>query len=407
MAFTFKSRTGAERIMSFLLLLLAGHALAQAQNPQNEVSYFSYSKGLSLVATDSLFQLNIRFRIQNRLALASPGNPGWRINEVEARVRRLRWRLDGFVYDHRLTYLLQLSFATGELDPDNSRAGAANILRDAMIYYHFSPRLAVGFGQAKLPGNRQRVISSGDLQLVDRSIVNATFNLDRDFGLQAFYHGHWGLARYVIRTSISSGEGRNIISSDAGLAYTARFEWLPFGAFQRNGDYFEGDLAREQKPKLSIGIGYQFNHRARRVGGQTGPFLDEPRDLRTWLLDGLLKYRGMSLSLEYLGRGTSNPLIVNSKNELQYVYTGSGINAQLSFFCWPRVELTGRYSRLLPEAAIRAYESGRTQSTLGVTYYLSGHRLKLQSDCTYQVRKTPSFLQQDDWQVRFQVELGI
>jgi phosphate-selective porin OprO and OprP len=80
----------------------------------------------------------------------------------------------------------------------------------------------LGVGQTKLPGNRQRVNSSGDLQLVDRSIVNAFFNIDRDFGIQAYYKNHINQFQYVLRGAISSGEGRNSLISDEGLAYSSQ-----------------------------------------------------------------------------------------------------------------------------------------------------------------------------------------
>jgi hypothetical protein len=40
----------------------------------------------------------------------------------------------------------------------------------------------IGFGQTKLPGNNQRVVSSGS-EFTDRTINNSRFNIDRDFGL--------------------------------------------------------------------------------------------------------------------------------------------------------------------------------------------------------------------------------
>jgi hypothetical protein len=44
-------------------------------------------------------------------------------------------------------------------------------------------KLDNGFGQTKLPGNNQRVVSSGSLEFTDRTINNSRFNIDRDFGL--------------------------------------------------------------------------------------------------------------------------------------------------------------------------------------------------------------------------------
>ena len=140
------------------------------------------------------------------------------IATVEARVRRLRLRFDGFIYTPRLTYLIQLAFTRADMDYDDT--GFPNIIRDAMIIYAVTDHFSVGVGQTKLPGNRQRVNSSGDLQFADRSIVNSTFNIDRDFGVQLYYNNNLQGLHYVLRGAISSGEGRNIVSSDRGLAYT-------------------------------------------------------------------------------------------------------------------------------------------------------------------------------------------
>ena len=101
--------------------------------------------------------------MQNRAAFVTEDGDDFSINEFEARIRRLRLRFDGFLYTPKLTYLIQLSFSRGDLDYES--LGFPNIVRDAYIQYAVSKSFSVGFGQTKLPGNRQRVTSSGDLQL--------------------------------------------------------------------------------------------------------------------------------------------------------------------------------------------------------------------------------------------------
>ena len=61
------------------------------------------------------------------------------------------------------------------------------IILDASVRWKFNQNLWIQFGQAKLPGNIERIISSSKLALVDRSILNSKFNIDRDFGLQMRY----------------------------------------------------------------------------------------------------------------------------------------------------------------------------------------------------------------------------
>lgn len=390
-------------VVSFLLL----SCLVHGQTQSLPLPYFSYGKGLGITSPDSLFKLNIRFRMQNRLALISESGNNLNIDEVEARVRRLRLRFDGFVYSTRLTYVIQLSFTRADMDYDDT--GFPNIVRDAMILYAVNDHFSVGFGQTKLPGNRQRINSSGDLQLPDRSIVNATFNIDRDFGLQFYYNNNIRTFFYVLRGAISSGDGRNIVLSDRGLAYTGRIELLPMGKFTDGGDYFEGDLVREPKPKISIGLAYSNNEDAVRTGGQLGKPLYDSRDIGTGIIDFLFKHNGWSLAAEYLQRSAPDPVTFNGEGDLRYVYVGHGQNFQGGYLFRNNFELVGRYSKVKPDSEIQELDDMTQEYTIGATKYIRGHRLKLQSDITYEHNTwlrgpNPG---KDYWMWRFQIELGI
>lgn len=354
-----------------------------------------------------MYQLNIRFRMQNRVAFKTESATDLRIDQVEARVRRLRLRFDGYVFTPRLYYLIQLSFSRSDMDFDDT--GFPNIIRDAMVIYSINERFSIGLGQTKLPGNRQRVISSGDLQLADRSIVNAKFNIDRDFGLQFYYNNNLGHVHYVLRGAISTGEGRNVTASDQGLGYTGRIEILPLGEFTNGGDYFEGDLMRESKPKISMGVTYSRNENTIRTGGQTGIYLYDARDMSTYMGDFLFKYKGWALGCEWLLRDSPNPITTNTEGNIRFIYTGIGQNYQASYLFKRNYEVIGRYSLVHPSEEIQALGVQTAQYTMGVSKYIRGHRLKLQSDFTFEQNQwlqDPS-LNNENWQVRFQIEVGI
>lgn len=381
--------------------------LMQAIPPAfSQVPYFTFGQGLGIMSPDSLFLMNIRFRMQNRAGFTFLEDEN---TQIEARVRRLRLRFDGFVYSPRLSYVIQLSFSRGDMDWDNTQL--PNVVRDAMIFYRVSPKLILGLGQTKLPGNRQRVNSSGDLQFVDRSIVNATLNVDRDFGIQATYSDLlFNNFFYVLRGAISSGEGRNIITTDGGLSYTGRVELLPFGRFERFGDYFEGDLMRERTPKVSIGVSSSINNNTLRTGGQIGVLLYEPTNMSTYMTDWLFKYQGFAFASEFLYRTSPMALTYNQEGNVRYVHTGLGQNYQASYIFLNNVEIAGRYTNLAPGSEIDMLTPTIEHYTLGVTKYLKGHRVKIQSDLTYENRTfAPGALRpsSDNWQLRFQVELGI
>lgn len=401
--------------MKNLFYLIVGLVLITAcVNAQQTISptpYFTYGKGLGITSPDSLFSMNIRFRMQNRFAFKTASEDDLSISEVEARVRRLRLRFDGFIYSPKLNYVLQLSFSRGDMDFDDT--GFPNVVRDAIVLYSFNKHFTIGLGQTKLPGNRQRVNSSGDLQLPDRSIVNSTFNVDRDFGLQLYYNNSINSFVYVLRGALTSGEGRNVNKSDRGLAYTGRIELLPFGVFTNNGDYFEGDLSREKIPKISAGLTYSNNENAVRTGGQLGVFLPigEQRDIETRMADFLLKYNGWSLSSEYLLRSTNNPIIPIDPiaNEYTFIYKGHGLNVQGSYLFKNNWELISRYSEVKPGRELATFTPYTQQYTIGTTKYIRGHRVKLQGDVTLETKEwlTNTTPASKNWQVRLQVEAGI
>ncbi len=390
-----------------ILCILFSSFLGFSQVETFPTPYFSYSDGLGFTSADSLFKLNIRFRMQNRLALKSESESDLDIANVEARVRRLRLRFDGFIYNPRLTYVIQLSFTRADMDFDDT--GFPNIIRDAMVIYKATDHFSFGIGQTKLPGNRQRINSSGDLQFADRSIVNSTFNVDRDFGLQLYYDNNIQNLYYVLRGAISSGDGRNIVSSDRGLAYTGRLELLPLGTFSNDGDYFEGDLAREPEPRISVGLSYSNNQNAIRTGGQLGTFLYEPRDIYTGMIDFLFKCNGWSFATEYLHRSSSNPITINGMGDVSYVYTGHGFNTQGGYLFKNNFELAARFSQVRPTDEISVYEPRVRHYTVGASKYIRGHRLKLQTDLTYEQNTAlqTGLSAQDNWQIRFQIEAGI
>src|SRR5690606_30518651 len=174
-----------KKIIFLLSMLSFGAVNAQIDTKKDieeikmsALPYYNYGKGLGVTSADSLFQLNIRFRMQNRVTYFDYEEQE---SNYEAQIRRLRLRLDGYVGNPKFQYALQLSFSPGDVG-EIEEGKNLNIIRDAVVSYNPNKNWSFLFGQTKLPGNRQRVNSSGSLQLTDRSINNAQFNIDRDFG---------------------------------------------------------------------------------------------------------------------------------------------------------------------------------------------------------------------------------
>lgn len=388
------------------VLVFSNMALAQILPSEESESYFS--DGIHFEHDPTNFKTRFRFRVQGRFTYETESGEKLSPEIVDFNVRRMRMRLDGTVIDPRLLYRIQLSFTRGDMDYD--RTEYPNILRDAVVGWKLRPHTTVWYGQTKLPGNRQRVISSGAQQFVDRSILNATFNLDRDMGAQL--HHRMGESKPIwVKLAISNGDGRATDNKNDGLAYTGRVEWLPLGTFTDEGDYFEADLSREPTPKFSIGAVYSINKKTTRPGGQIGKQFKTPgltRDLETYFVDALFKYRGFSWSSEYAHRWTDDAVFQDGPTTVT-VYKGHGYNTQIGYVFENNIEPALRFTQILADKdAQLGSANNEKQYTLALSKYIDGHTVKVQTDMTYDEQwNHMQDTYASSWIYRLQVEIGI
>jgi len=361
------------------------------------------------IKQDSVLLVNLHFRIQSRFGFISQNLQSVFPGNFDTGIRRARLLLDGHVYSKKLTYLLQVNFAQRDLDEDNT--GVNHILRDAMIWYEAWKGMKIGLGQGKLPGNRQRIISSGALEFTDRSIVNNAYNLDRDAGLFAYQTFMIGKVGVNIKTALTSGEGRNYGISDKGLATTGRIEILPLGKFTGNNDMQEADVEVEKKPKLCIAAVAHYNDLAKKTLGQTGPLLPTQRYLHAYMADILFKYYGFAFSSEYLYRGVNNPFM--SFNKQGYFIAGYGLNTQMSYCFENNTNIAFRYAITRPDSLLANLLPHQKQYGMCVTKFINHHKIKIQAEIQFNeesFRKNGILINQNIKQYMagfLQIELGI
>lgn len=370
--------------------------------------YYSFGKGIGMTSPDSLFQMNIRFRMQNRVSyIENEGENG----AYDGQIRRLRLRFDGYVGNPKFLYAIQLSFAPGDVgevkDGEN-----INIIRDAVVFYRPNKNWNISFGQTKLPGNRQRVNSSGGLQLTDRTINNAKFTIDRDFGFQVHNMNEYkDKFSYNLKAALSTGEGRNQTdNADDGVAVTGKVELFPLGAFTKDGTYFEGDVIRESKPKLLLSGAFHQNNHAQRTQGQLGNDLFETRTMKSVLLDVMFKYNGWAAMMSYMSRTANDNAITFNPEDLtesNYVFVGNGFDYQASYVTKSNYEFIARYSTQNVGKDIEALTPNTREYSLGITRYIWEHSFKLQAELNYDTLKYFDGSTKNNWYLRFQVEIGI
>ncbi|MBP6696341.1 MAG: porin [Flavobacteriales bacterium] len=391
------------------MLCIAGLALGHvstAQTESDERALLDVKNGIS-ISKEPKFLLNLRFRMQARLGLNTVSGEDLSTDKVEGRIRRLRLRFDGHVLNRKIQYYIQLAFSKADMDLESG--AIAQPIRDAILYYNFSPNFYMGFGQSKLPGNRERVVSSGNLQFADRSIANGAFTLDRDFGVFGYWTLPAGGTLFNLKGAVTTGDGRNASAINSGMDYTGRLEFLPLGKFEGSGDYSEGDLEREVTPKLSIAAGYSFNDDAVRTGGQLGSDLYAPRDMGTFIADLMFKWKGVGAMFEVFDRRTSDPFTYDADGAQRIALEGTAMNSQLSY-CWPKHwELAGRYAFVQPSTRLRSSVKKSEEAILGLTKYLNGHRIKAHLNVGYRWTEGDAALDHpgNSWNAMVQVEFGI
>ena len=381
-------------ILGFLFIFLCTSA-TEAQTINNT----KLGKGLQFVAPDS--SMSVRLGTYFQILYQGVNNTSTENWDDRFLIRRARLRLDGFAFSPKLTYKIEIGLSNSDIGSDtpDKTNNADNIITDAFARWQMTPTLSLVVGQAKVPGNRERLVSSQKMQFVDRSLLNSQFNLDRDAGLQ-LHHEHQ-VGNMVLREigAISMGEGRDITVNNAGgYDYTARFEVLPFGPFKGDGEYVGGDLEREPTPKLALAASYDFNDDASRSRGQLGDFLSAQRDLHTVFVDAMFKYRGFSSMAEFARRKATDGAVIardEAGNVKETFITGNAFNIQAGYLFPANWEVAGRFTNYDPTAGIG--QRNQQQYTLGLSRYIVGHSLKVQSDL--------SLLQEDKRDDRYQFRL--
>jgi len=369
--------------MVVALFFMANHTTAQFQS-------YKFGDGIKVTSQDSSFYMRFGFRFQN-LAVST-----WRLadegTEYSANllVRRSRLKFDGYAFNPKLKYKLELGLTNrdvgGGTGPEFNNG--ANIVLDAFVAYSFHKNWAIWFGQTKLPGNRERVVSSANLQLVDRSRLNSRYNIDRDVGLQLRHTFKVG-SDFIFREAFafSQGEGRDVTGGHfGGYEYTFRLEMLPFGSFASKGDYIGSAIKRESTPKLSIAATYDINKNSVRERGNLGSFIRDDngtyygKDLKTFFADLMFKYQGLSIASEYADKTTEDgiPTVLDSENNVVGTfYTGRAFTIQMGYMFESNVEMVLRFTDNNPDDLVANDE---VRWTFGLNKFFAGHKLKIQTD---------------------------
>ncbi len=370
----------------FLVLFIKTLSAQESNAPK-------FGKGLfDLKGKDNSWSMNIGARMQFLgTSTWSSNGSGLSDQETSMLVRRARLKFSGFAFSPKLKYKIELGLSNRDISGASVyTSNAPRYILDAVLKWNFHENFVLWVGQTKLPGNRERVISSANMQLVDRSLLNSRFNIDRDMGVQLRHHFNVS-DNFIIKEafSIAQGEGRNVTTGNlGGLQYTTRVELLPFGDFTSKGDYSGGDLKREENLKWAFAASYDLNNNAVKNRSNQGSYMTNDTgfyqtNITTLFVDTMLKYKGFSFMGEYAFRDAADPLAKNSDNSLtgDKVLTGNSLNLMSGYLFKNNWELSGRYTNVTYDQFLS--KGAENQYTIGLSKYIVGHKLKVQSDVSY------------------------
>ena len=380
-----------KKLIAIVGLFAFMHTVAYSQTENNNTSF---GKGIfNVLGKDSTWSMNFSARIQ-MLSTSSWSATDDKLKnpEQDFNIRRSRLKFSGFAYNPKLTYKIELGLSNQDMSGGSEfTSNTPRYIYDAVVMWNFHQNFSLWVGQTKLPGNVERVISSGNMQLVDRSLLNGKFNIDRDTGIQ-LRHFFNLTDTFLVREKIavSQGEGRNVTTGNlGGHEYTARLELLPFGEFTSDGEYSGGDLKREQKPKLMLASTYDFNNNAVKNRSNQGSYMVNDlgfyeTNIKTFFVDAMFKYKGFSFMGEYADRTATDPYAKNSDNSLtgDVVQVGNALNLQSGYLFKNNYEVAGRFTHVELDKNITGVNP-ENQYTLGVSKYIVGHKLKVQTDVSY------------------------
>ncbi len=349
------------------------------ERPKPPVQKIEWRDGKTRITTDKAY-LEISNRIQPRFTQELPddsvqvaGTGAKGDSKGSFRIRRAKFKLEGWFYKPELEYELQLNW------PDVTGTPSSRFLEDANIDWDLTKKkqFRVRFGQFKAPYGRQQLTSSGAQQFVDRAITDERYNPGRETGLALW--GTVGGNKLEYRAMVSHGNGRSQSANDNDkYLLSGRVQWQALGATRMNqwasgALMTEGDLGDSQgKPLLAIAGNFLKNDR--KFSATTAV-----NDDTQWGFDYTFKYRGFASVAEYTNR-ESKPFTAavagtKFKDKGFLVQASYAFKAPGPAAYW---ELAGRYSKLDPTDL----KSGDDRSEVGgaFNYYYNKHNMKVQAD---------------------------
>ena len=397
-----------EPLLHFFLLAacfcLEGHGQVPEDSTKAESHRFLSYGGKGFIFSDPSgnYLMNLEFRGQFRLSYPTDTDPislsDYQDEQVKLGVRRARLKVGGHSFKPWFKYYLEY-----ELFSSN--------LLDFRLMYEKVPWLKIKVGQWKVQYNRERIISSGKQQTMERSILTRAFTVDRQQGVSVFGHLEGeGMANFNYWFSVFMGTGRgNPVNDDNHLMYMTRLQWNFMGESLK---FSSSDLEFHEDFTGLLAIAGVTNRSpytrfSQSGGGQLEGF--DPGDAGQYRVNQLMqesagKYKGFSWQQE-----------LHYKQIRDYVngtvtdMAGNLIQAGYFFHhLWDvipdNVEFYGRQAFYLTD--LNVSDQLQKEVSFGFNWFIQGHRIKLTAEASHLSSDFVSQGTMDGWRYRFQLDVS-
>ena len=349
------------------------------------------SKGFELRAPDNKYLLQIQSRLQFRFATPSDNDPvtfndfNDQQNSV-FKINRSRLKVGGHAYKPWLKYYWEYEL------------GRSNLL-DFRVMIEKWEWLNLKLGQWKVEFSRERRISSGGQQLVDRSILNRNFTVDRQQGVELYGRlRDKGALDFSYWAGVFTGTGRGARDNDdKNLMYFGRLQWNFLGEAL---GFKSVDFEIHQKPAAIIAVAgvtnrSSFTRFSSAGGGVLAGFEEQnPGQYRMNQvnLETALMYKGLSWQSEFHTKEIVDHFNNNQKSTLTGYYLQAGYLAHQSINWWPEpLEIAARYAHYDPS---EVSDYNLDEVSLAFNWFFKQHKNKLSmevSNFASQCRKRMAF----------------
>lgn len=398
-----------QRLMFFLLLsgfyhMTFGQETEIDTTKQASVSY-NPEKGFQFVTRDNKFLLQIHSRIQFRFATPEDQDPVT-FDDFSGekkpvfKINRARLKIGGHAFKPWLKYYWEYELSQ------------SNLLNFTIMIEKWK-WLKFQVGQFKVEYTRERRISSGEQQMVDRSLINRPFTIDRQQGVE--FYGRLkgnGIADFNYWVGAFTGTGRgNTANDDNHLMYFGRTQWNFTGRYL---DFGGSDVEIHHKPAGVLAISAVTNRspytRFSQAGGGSlegyenglpGQYRVNQVNLETAFM-----YKGFSWQSEIHWKEIIDKFENDNTDVLQGYYAQAGYFFHEALAWWPKpLELALRNAVYMPNNP--ADQTQKRETSAALNWFFDEHRNKLTFETSYFNYDKTGGIPENLWRFRLQWDISL